>query len=115
MLENGLYHKDIYMPEVTLNNQDIEPNYTIHAVEQAENDRYDVIMLPSTINLSHGDLIELEVKSGKIEKLVIRFDYTIEYDLIMVIIPDSYKVKTVWLNDVMDNHKTLNTNRYVQN
>lgn len=115
MMKQGLYHKDLEnFPTLNVANKEVTPHYTIHAFDSAENDQYDVILLPATINLSKTDIFEIEIgKHDTIEKICIRMSYSKDYDLCMAIIPDGLIVKTVWLNSRDDNHKTLDKTRYV--
>ena len=112
MIKNGLYHKDVYLPKINKVNRDFKVEYTHHAIEAAYNDRYEEIVLPETINLAKSEIIEIEVKNGEIVKILIRTKYNSRYDLNLAIIPQNLKVKTVWLNDVNDDHKTLKVEKY---
>lgn len=116
MIKQGLYHKDVYMPfPIQTADQSVKLHYTKHALDAAETDRYDIIELPLTVNLSHGTIIEIEIGNHEtIEKFVIRFPYSETLDLCMVIIPDRLCVKTVWLNERFDEHCTLDPSRYVR-
>lgn len=115
MMKQGLYHKDLEnFPTLNVADKNVKPRYTIHAFDSAENDRYGVILLPATINLSKAVIFEIEIgKNDTIEKVCIRMSYNKDYDLCMAIIPDGLVVKTVWLNSVEDSHRTLDTGKYV--
>jgi len=108
-----LYHRDIYMPKLTLKDETIRIGYTVHAQDEAINDRYvDYIEMPSEINLSKVDIFEIGIIEGKIAKIVFRMEYNEEYDLCMVLMTHNLKIKTLWLNSVDDKHKTLNHDKY---
>lgn len=111
-IADGLYHKDIILPPLKLMDAYLELNYTLHAIKSAENDRYEEINLPSTINFTMVEVIEIEILDGDVEKMIVRQKYSKEYDLILVIMPRYMKVKTVWLNQVSDTHKTLDRSKY---
>lgn len=111
-IKNGLYHKDIFLPKINLSDKIVKVNYSHHAIEAAYNDRYEEIILKDAYNFSKSDIIEVEIKNKKIVKIVARFDYNNNYDLIIVIIPQGKIIKTVWLNDKNDLHKTLNRSKY---
>jgi hypothetical protein len=111
--KDGLYHKDIYFPPLKLANKNIQVFYTCHAIKSAETDRYEVIQLPNCINPSLGEPIEVEIKNNCLVKIIIRFSYSKEYDLIMAFLPDTWSVKTTWLNEKGDVHKTLNPSRCI--
>ena len=111
-IADGLYHKDIILPPLKLMDAYLELNYTLHAIKSAENDRYEEINLPSAINFAMVEVIEIEILDDDVEKMIVRQKYSKEYDLILVIMPRYMKVKTVWLNEVEDTHKTLNQSKY---
>lgn len=109
-----LYHKDIYLPEIKKENKPVKLHYTHHAIEASKSDRYGQINLPEKINLIEWDLVELETddKTGNIQKIVVRKNYSKIHDIVLVIIPSTCRVKTVWLNTKNDNHKTLDRKKY---
>ena len=111
-IANGLYHKDIILPPLKLRDAYLELSYTLHAIKSAENDRYGTINLPSKINLAMVEVIEIEILDDDVEKMIVRQKYSKEYDLILVIMPRYMRVKTVWLNEVDDTHKTLDRSKY---
>lgn len=111
--KNGLYHKDIYMPKVSLGVKPVKVNYSQHALNAAYNDIYEEIVLQSEYNFSQSETIEIEIYNDKLIKMVSRFDYSTDYNLIVVIIPETKVVKTVWLNEKNDIHKTLDTSKYI--
>ena len=111
-IKDGLYHKEVYMPAYRLPDKDIKVKYSEHALQQAYYERYDIIDLKDSYNFSKAEIIELEVKHGQAVKMVARFDYNNKYDLIIVIIPQTKVIKTVWLNKKNDKHTTLNRDRY---
>lgn len=114
-LKNGKYNKAVYMPTVTFRDIETVLRYWPHALEQAEQDRYGVIELPDTINLSRVELVEMEVVNNKIYKVVVRSHYNTQLDLVHVILLETMSVKTVWLNRKNDRHHTLrNAHEFVQ-
>ncbi len=115
MIKDGLYHKDIFMPPLRLGNGMIKLNYSLHALDSAYNDRYDIIKLEECYNFSKAEIVEVEVKNGVAIKVVARFDYNDKYDLTIVVVPQTKIVKTVWLNRKDDIHNTLDATKYVDN
>lgn len=113
-IKNGLYHKDIFLPKINLSDKMVKVNYSHHAIEAAFNDRYEEIILKDAYNFSKSEIIEVEIKNKKIVKIVARFDYNTDFDLIVVIIPETKVVKTVWLNEKNDCHRTLDRSRYIR-
>lgn len=112
MIADGLYHRDIYIPKVKFSDKNYPVSYGKHALEAAETDRYGLIKLPKTVNMINVQIIEIEIKYSRIEKVLIRMPYNNHLDLCMVIIPDRFFVKTVWLNAHDDKHKTLDESKY---
>jgi hypothetical protein len=88
--------------------------YTKHAQEAAKEDRYSKtpIILPITVDFEKADIFEVEMDNGVLIKLTCRFPHNDDYDLVMPIINDGKIVKTVWLNDKLDDHPTLDLSRY---
>lgn len=109
------YHTDIHMPAEA---QALEfaafVSYTRHAKQAAQNDRYGRIDLPKVLDTRRGKLIEAVVEGGKVAKALYRLDYDALHDLCMVVLPDSCKVLTVWLNRKDDQHHTLNEEAYAR-
>lgn len=112
-MKDGLYHKDIYIPKLTFHKVDVVLNYTYHAIAAAENDRYGRIELPETINFNLTEIVELEIVNGKVFKFVARMHHDTKNDLVLVVLADGYRVKTVWLNRKNDTHRTLDRSKYV--
>lgn len=110
-----IFHKDVFVPAALANyvaSFNIYLKYSKHCLE-----REYIRFKPSNISLKNFVEIEAE-KPLRILKVVVREHYDEYDDLVLVIIPDlNYKigfVKTVWLNEKTDTHKTLNRSRYVQ-
>lgn len=122
---NGLYSKQVYWPEGiqavldhVLSNKYVIFN-TIHA-----SDKIFYLGLPDRIYkaMLYGEVIEAEFHKGKLTKIVTRLkdkrSDSIDICAAILINPvDTYgnvaKVKTVWINDRDDNHKTINKEMYV--
>jgi len=112
-MKNGLYHKDIYMPKLNVADKDIQLDYTYHAIYASETDKYEKISLPSKVNVSKGEIIEIEIVDNKLIKLVVGVPYNSKYNLFLVIVQDCARVKTVWLNEISDKHITLDRSKYI--
>lgn len=114
--DEELYHKDIGFPDDVEFPRGFQPvialNYGNHAREEAMADRYGMMRLPHRVDLRKGQTIEIGVQGNVITKLVVRFSYDEEKDIIFVITLPSCFVKTVWANEKTDQHKTLNRSRY---
>jgi hypothetical protein len=112
-----LYHKDIGFPDDLELPAGFHPIMTLrygsHANEEALKDRYGPIRLPQRIDVRKGTTIEVGVRDDRIiSKMVIRFDYDAEKDIVMVINPKDGFVRTVWFNMKSDQHKTLDRSKY---
>jgi hypothetical protein len=79
--------------------------YSKHAKEKG------IQQLPKVIDFSHWTLIEATINNtGKMIKGVYRKAFNSTQDICIVIIEKNF-VKTIWLNHLEDNHKTLNKTR----
>jgi hypothetical protein len=116
-----LYHSEVFMPKKIsgLFPRDGRKQLamTQHAIDQANAKAID---LRDSIDLTQFSLVELEVSFGKWSKAVIRENNPSHSDacLVLVVIPTNnrvlWKVKTVWLNKLTDNHSTLDIRAYAQ-
>ena len=113
---DGLYHKDIGFPNIKLPEGTYElKKYSQHALRAAKDDRYGIAKeLPKSIDIAQVDLVEIQVENNSVVKAVVRADYNAELDLVIVFMPQAYDnfVKTVWLNEKSDQHKTLQRWKY---
>jgi hypothetical protein len=111
-----LYHRDIGLPKdavKALYGRTINLSYSHHAKLACIHDKYGIINHPPfTIQIKEDNIIELEIKENKIEKLLIRLDYDTDFDILIVFVPDTGIVKTVWLNEKSDKHFTLKKELY---
>ncbi len=111
-----LYHKDIGFPDDIHLPRGFSPvmnlRYGTHAQKAAQDDRYGKMNLPHRIDVRTGETIEIGVVNKTVTKMVIRFSYDDKLDMVMVIMPESSFVKTVWFNEKTDKHHTLNRSRY---
>ena len=114
-----LYHRDIGFPQ----SLDLKYQYTFdltyskHAQEAANSDRYGEIKLPQGVSFPKSSVVEVETEDDvTITKMVVRYNYPLndKLDLCLVIIPQTGFVKTVWINEAKDKHKTLDKSKYSQ-
>ena len=123
---NGLYNKAVYWPEElqfaiqwTMNER-----YIIHATNHMFN-KIQRLHLPRGCYkaMLYGEVIEAEVEHGKVVKVVTRlphrFDECLDLCAAIVFSKDGYgtniaRVKTIWVNNWMDNHSTICKENYVQ-
>lgn len=121
--EEKLFHTEIGFPRNFTPPQGLRKlEYGSHAKREAKNDRYGTIQLPATLNLDEYKLIEIGVTTqngrNKVEKMLYRGKLDSERDLCIVVIPSGNKhepwfVKTVWVNETSDLHRTLNPKKYI--
>ena len=108
----ALYHKDVFLPAPARALRfAVLLKYSAHARMAAMSDRYGQIELPRVFNSDNAELVEAEVEKGKVQKMVYRQPYNEENDLVIVLNPDGF-VRTVWLNQSDDSHRTLDTEKY---
>ena len=110
-----LYHADIYIPShLNLPRGPWALYYTEHAKRAAKSDRYGTITLMPYLLLSKCELIEVETDGEKVIKLLYRTQYDAKLDVCFAVIPENgfFRVKTLWLNQRSDKHRTLNRSKY---
>ena len=108
-----LYHKDVYMPTgLKLPTGTMLLEYGGHARREAFEDRYGKIDLPTAIDFSQFEVIEVETQGKNVTKVLYRGTLDSRRDLCIVIIPKRRFVKTVWVNLKSDKHRTLDTTKY---
>lgn len=113
----GLYHRDLGLPKgLDVMTGKVRLEWTRHAEHARVNDRYGDVTKWGVLDLDMCDVIEVEAdpKTMQVSKFVLRTGHGPDYDVVYVVIPRpaAWVVKTVWLNDVNDTHKTLDITRY---
>lgn len=113
-----LYHSEICLPRgFVAPTHRVELRWTHHADTARTTDRYGEIRRFKTATLGRLTVVEVGVADGRIAKILFRGRYNDTHDVCMVLIPNGSKpwtVKTVWLNDNNDGHKTLDRSRYME-
>lgn len=111
-----LFHKDVYIPDhakVPLHEGALR--YGHHATHVAAGGGgHAEITLPLEFSAKNAVLVEVELNSrtGAVEKQVWRQNLCSEWDLCFPMIAGGF-IKTVWLNHKTDTHKTLNKGKFV--
>jgi hypothetical protein len=112
-----LYHPNVFMPAwFEMSDHIMSVTYSKHAKTAARTDRYGTIVLSATLDLSLCDVVEIGVTNRVATKIVVRAAYDNQYDIVVVFVPQGLDgfVKTVWLQEWDDDHKTLHTARYAR-
>lgn len=129
-MKDGLYHKDVFL------STDILTRTRQELYNRCGNELYISRHLQETWNtdwnrlyplhkltfqkLVVGEIVEVEVVNHKIHKVLFRCKCNKEYDMCVAVAfvskygKPTLKVKTCWLNERRDTHRTLNTNKYVK-
>lgn len=115
-MKDYLFHKDVFLPKkVTQPVWEDDLEYTTHAKEEAQKDRYGLIELPLKIDFNKATLIEAEAfgndKMLVCTKQVWRVSLDSKRDLCVVVTREG-RVKTVWVNLSSDKHITLKSDKY---
>lgn len=84
--------------------------YSRHALEQSDARHLKLDHLPVTLPYTF-EVVEAQVWRGEVLKWLVRLPYNDVRDLCLVLNPTGY-VRTLWTNDKMDNHATLQKGRY---
>lgn len=116
-----LYHKDIWIPDTIKFPVGLyKLKYSGHARRAAQTDRYgdfsSALRYHQSINTDVAEVIEVESFDGvRPTKIVYRQGLTgwDNYDIVFVVIPGEWVVKTVWINDQYDKHTSLKKGKYV--
>lgn len=109
-----LYHKDLFVPEIVkkqLPQGKFELSYSEHAMQECQ-DGNGKIVPPKYLDTQYALPFEFEVNDGKLTKVLYKVGYNLVYNLIIVVIPDRFFVKTLWLNAKTDHHRTLDKSKY---
>lgn len=115
------YHAELGFPMKTSPKGVKALQYSLHARDEAANDRYAHIDLPEEVRLEDGYLFEIETATNPhngrelLSKLCYRFPYDNRNDISIVMVPatdDTWFVKTAWLNRIDDIHRTLDPTNY---
>lgn len=72
------------------------------------------ILVPPSLEITAGEVVELEIVQGQATKLVVRRAVSNTKHLVLVLVPgqdETWTVVTCWLNAAGDNHATLNKSR----
>lgn len=114
-----LYHKDCGIPRWIYG---LIPSgvknlvYSRHATQAMRTDKYGSIKAPTWLKFAAYQIVEITVIGKKIDKMVLRSSYSVDYDIVLVVQPTANKsewfVKTIWLNEKSDNHATLDKSRF---
>jgi len=111
-----LYHSQLGIPESARTSFGaFLLEYSQHAMQAAQNDRYGVASLPKFLDTTSPECQVIEVETddtGKTTKVVYRIPYDGEKDLVLAVIPARRFVKTVWFNERGDLHNTLDESKY---
>lgn len=114
-MRNKLYHSEVWFPQWLQNKLALgrieNLKYSNHARNEAKSDRYGNFQLPASINVNDGYTFEVEAQGKNLVKLAIRFSMNDKVDMTLVVLTDG-TVKTVWLNQKTDIHRTLDRSRY---
>jgi hypothetical protein len=114
-----LWHADIRLPScATLPDWRVSLVWSNHADGERIKDRY-AREIPrfETLPLSRFEVIEVETTpdASRVTKWLVRGHWTTDLDLVFALIPThktSWFVKTVWVNERNDTHKTLDRSKY---
>ena len=118
---NKLFHRDVWFPgrikrQLNQLTGTRALEYSHHARNACFDDRYGNIPILSFVNLDQLNVFEVEEDNKKIVKFVGRISLQDGRDIVMAIHPDkgSLFVRTCWINENTDQHKTLRKNHYEQ-
>lgn len=107
-----LYHKDIGFPK-KMRLKPVEGLIpSAHALRERDSDRYGAFEIPTSFDPETWTVIEIEVANGALNKVVARKPIDDKRDVVMVFLPLTKLIKTLWINESSDTHKTLDKSNY---
>lgn len=118
------YHKEVYFPIkyhsklINFNNELKEYTFKFsnhtkqRVIEKINNFEYFNIFI-SNLKLNSTNIIEYTVNNNEIEKVLYRFKYN-ENEEIILSISQNKTIITIYLNNINDKHFTLNKKIYCQ-
>lgn len=106
-----LYHKDIGFPKKMKFKEVFGLIPSQHALNEQASDRYGKFEMPDAFT-ADWMVIEIEVVNGALDKVVARKPIDDKRDIVMVFKPLAKLIKTVWINESNDLHKTLDKSAY---
>lgn len=114
----NLYHADIVLPKGFVSpTARVALKWTHHADQARSNDRYGDIPRFKSATLGRLRVVEVGMEGGKVVKILFRGRLDDTRDVCMVLIPAAaaqpWTVKTVWVNEANDAHKSLDKSKYV--
>lgn len=118
-----MFYMDLFHSEIRLPDGFVAPTarvrllWTKHADRARRDDRYGMIPRFETATLGNLRVIEVGMENGRIAKILFRGQMNADLDVCMVLMPTtrtSWTVKTVWINERNDSHKTLDRSKYVR-
>lgn len=108
-----LYHYQVGFPPHIKFGEIYGLRASAHAMREAHGDRYGSFVIPTYFRPSDWRIVEIETQDGLLHKIVARRPLDDDRDIVMVILPREKVIKTVWINERKDRHKTLNRQRYM--
>ena len=118
-----LYHKEVFwknnFDEESLNLVYNVKKLSYHLNEHLNNPdekhlylKKDIFKGLEDIKQNKGYLFEVAVENGRVTKAVYRINLNSDYDICIVIREE--KVVTAWINRTTDEHRTLDTQKYMR-
>jgi hypothetical protein len=109
-----LYHKDVGFPP-KMKFKAVEGLIpSSHALRERDSDRYGKFDIPTSFDPLKDEVIEIETANGALNKIVARRPIDEKRDVVFVFLPLSKLVKTCWVNERNDLHKTLDKSAYAR-
>lgn len=118
-MNDGLYHRNLGLPAGAASLWDgvLDLQYSAHAQAESRGDRYGKLPLFPSVEFEAGDVVEVQVEAGRPVKAVLRVPLDDSRDLVYVLsrpVSGRSFVRTVWCNRANDNHRTLDSSKYVK-
>jgi hypothetical protein len=109
-----LYHKDIGFPtSLDIPEGMVSLWYSAHAKDRIVGKYKGQLILPTFIKITKNNTVEVSSEDNiTVNKVMVRTTYNEKKDICVVLIPQTGKVVTLWMNYKNDKHDTLDKSKY---
>lgn len=116
LAKQKIYHKDVYWPDYVVKSLPVgsfRVTYSLHALNEANADKYGNIPEIDRLDLKGECFIEAYFEDNKAIKFLYRYNLTdVDVCLVLKIENGEIFVITQWLNKSNDQHSSLNKGKY---
>jgi len=117
LAKQKIYHKDVYWPDYVVKSLPVgsfRVTYSLHALNEANADKYGIIQEINRLDLKGECFIEAYFEDNRPIKFLYRHNLDNEVDTCLVLKIENGEIFiiTQWLNKSNDKHESLNKGKY---